>query len=327
MAYPIAPSEGFVRTPAKYPHDAFGADTGGRVRPHTGLDTTPTVANARNLAVLSGVVTRVGFSPYTGNYVEIRDSKNRYWLTFHQRQNLVSVGAIVAEGAVIGYTGNTGGGGALGALKIGVHNHTSLCVNQAAATRLITGQVRARYKGETTEQWANDRGLLDPWPIIRDGDKDSNPKPQPERKGLFMYLTEDQEKAIYNALIAEQGFYKTDAILNDQRNAANDVRSRLSNQDALMGKLWDSVSKQQAWELMPQGWTYNLYFRNLLEKIAQSASGGSIDVAALAQELSKQDIQVQAVIPEDTLAKIVAAAREGGAEAVENLELVTVVKK
>lgn len=177
MAYPISPDEGYVRTPAKYPHDAFGADTGGRVRPHTGLDTTPlpTVANARNRAVLSGVVTRVGYSQYTGNYVEIRDGKGRYWLTFHQRENLVRAGAIVAENAVIGYTGNTGGTGAIGSAKIGVHNHTSLCVDQAAATRLITGQVRARYKNETTEAWAKERGLLDPWPIIRDGDKDSNP--------------------------------------------------------------------------------------------------------------------------------------------------------
>lgn len=175
MAYPIDPSEGFVRTPSKYPHDAFGADTGGRVRPHTGLDTTPTVANARNRAVVSGVVTRTGYSQYVGNYVEIRDAKGRYWLTFHQRQNLVKPDAIVAENAVIGYTGNTGGSGALGSAKIGVHNHTSLCATQAAATRLITGQVRARYKNETTAQWAADRGLLDPWPIIRDGEKADAP--------------------------------------------------------------------------------------------------------------------------------------------------------
>lgn len=178
MAYPIDPSEGYVRTPGKYIHDAFGHDGSDgckRVRPHTGIDTAPTVANARNRAVVAGVVTRTGFSVYTGNYVEIRDTKGRYWLTFHQRQNLVSAGQSVAEGAVIGYTGDTGGSGALGADKIAVHNHTSLCATQAAATRLITGQVRARYKNETTAQWAADRGLLDPWPIIRDGEKADAP--------------------------------------------------------------------------------------------------------------------------------------------------------
>jgi hypothetical protein len=127
---------------------------------------------------VSGVVTRAGFSTYTGNYVEIRDSKGRYWLTFHQRQNLVSVGDNVSgegDGTVIGITGNSGGSGALGSAKIGVHNHTSLCISQSAATRLITGQVRARYKNETTAQWAADRGLLDPWPIIRDGEKTDAP--------------------------------------------------------------------------------------------------------------------------------------------------------
>lgn len=182
MALPIDPSEGYMRIPPNYRHDGFahdGSDGCTRVRPHSGVDATPTVPNSRNRAVLSGTVTRTGFSVYTGNYVEIRDAKGRYWLTFHQRQNLVSAGDIVSAGAIIGYTGNTGGTGALGSVKIGVHNHTSLCATQAASTGLINGRIRERYKNETPAQWAAAHGLLDPWPVIqdslKDSDKDTNP--------------------------------------------------------------------------------------------------------------------------------------------------------
>lgn len=206
MALPIDPSEGYMRVLPYYKHDVFahdGSDGCTRVRPHSGVDATPTVPNARNRAVLSGTVTRTGFSIYTGNYVEIRDAKGRYWLTFHQRQNLVKAGDIVSAGAVIGYTGNTGGTGALGSAKIGVHNHTSLCATQAASTGLIAGLVRARYKNETPEAWAKAHGLLDPWPVIqeslKDSDKDDNPVETP-RKYRFtdMFIAEATDsKRVY----------------------------------------------------------------------------------------------------------------------------------
>lgn len=174
MALPLLPSEGFVRTPAKYPHDAFAADTGGRVRPHSGLDSTPTVANARNIACRSGKVVAAGYTSAAGNYVAIQEAPGRIWVTFHQRENFVGPGQDVTEGQAIGYTGNTGGTGAIGSAKIGVHNHTSIAKDMEAVRRLISGNVRARYKGETNQQWADAMGLIDPWPFLRDGGKDSN---------------------------------------------------------------------------------------------------------------------------------------------------------
>lgn len=284
MAYPIHPSEGYVRTPGKYPHDAFGADTGGRVRPHTGLDSTPNVPNARNRAVVSGVVTRVGYSQYTGNYVEIRDAKGRYWLTFHQRENLVKPGSIVAENAVIGVTGNTGGSGAIGSAKIGVHNHTSLCINQGAATRLITGQVRARYKNETVAQWAADRGLLDPWPIIRDGDKNDAPATGGDQ-GDDMFSDDDRKllQRVDSAL-TQGGFHMTNAILDNDRRAERGILAALVELGADADHIRAVTDATREGQIAPGGYTYDAAILGIVAGM-RDAKPGDVDSKAIASAI------------------------------------------
>ncbi len=177
MAYPMLLTEGYLRTPyatpesknKAYVHDGFGADTGGRVRPHSGFDSSPTVKNATACSVLAGTVTRTGVSKYAGNYVEILSSDGKLWLYIHLAAIAVPVGANVYPGQGIGIIGNTGGGGALGKPgPLAVHLHTSRCDNRAAADRILNGLVRERYKNESTAQWAAAHGLSDPWPVIRE---------------------------------------------------------------------------------------------------------------------------------------------------------------
>lgn len=181
MAYPIAPKQGYLRVPSVYRHDAFahdGSDGCARVRPHSGIDSTPTVANAQALSVLGGKVVKADYTIYAGNYVVVQAPDGWLWLDIHLASRLVRAGDVVREGGVIGIVGNTGGGGALGTkARIGIHLHTSRCKDMTAVNRIVNGLVRARYKGESPEAWALNHGLSDPYPhIIRSlSDKASTP--------------------------------------------------------------------------------------------------------------------------------------------------------
>lgn len=216
-ATPLLQSQGFERTPTAtklsrgqaYVHDAFAADTGGRVRPHSGHDSTPTVPNATARSVLAGEVERTGFSIYAGNYVEVRAEDGWIWQTIHLRTIATAPRLLVFEGQGLGIAGNTGGGGALGsASKLGVHVHTSRCRDRAAADRILNGLVRARFKGETPDEWAYAMGLSDPWPIIRDGLKDSAtvlPEPtKPEEADMYVYA--DGETNEWAVVTPSQGW-------------------------------------------------------------------------------------------------------------------------
>lgn len=170
MAYPITPKQGYLRTPARFPHDAFAVDTGGRVRPHSGIDSTPTVANAQARSVLGGTVVRADWTKYAGNFVVEAAPDGWLWITLHLANRLVRPTddtRFTQPDSVIGIVGNTGGGGALGSkATIGIHSHVSRCRDMAAVNRIINGLVRGRYKGETNEEWAAAHGLSDPYPHI-----------------------------------------------------------------------------------------------------------------------------------------------------------------
>lgn len=169
MAYPIDPSQGFLRTPARYPHDAFGVDTGGRVRPHSGIDSTPTIRDCPARSVLGGTVVRADWTRFAGNYVVEAAPDGWLWLTLHLASRHVRPGAVTTPGQQIGVVGNTGGGGALKDKPVlGIHSHVSRCKDMAAVNRIINGLVRTRYKGETSAQWAIAHGLSDPYPHIID---------------------------------------------------------------------------------------------------------------------------------------------------------------
>lgn len=174
MAYPIDPKNGFLRAPNPYKHDAFGHDGAvdgcARVRPHSGIDSTPRVPNCPARSVLGGRVVETGWTIYAGNYVVVAAPDGWLWLDIHMAKRTVTSGAVVAEGGQIGIVGNTGGGGS-GPLagkqgKLAIHQHTSRCRDMAAVGRIINGLVRSRRKGETSAQWATAHGLSDPYPHI-----------------------------------------------------------------------------------------------------------------------------------------------------------------
>lgn len=170
MAYPIDPAQGILRTPSKFPHDAFGVDTGGRVRPHSGTDSTPRVANCPARSVLGGRVIRIGWTIYAGNYVVVAAPDGWLWLDIHLARPSVVADEVIRPGDTIGIVGNTGGGGS-GPLagktgKLAIHLHTSRCRDLEAVDRIINGLVRARRKGETSAQWAAAHGFSDPYPHI-----------------------------------------------------------------------------------------------------------------------------------------------------------------
>jgi hypothetical protein len=190
MAYPIHPSEGFLRTPERFPHDAFGVDTGGRERPHSGFDATPTVANCPARSVLGGRVVQTGYTIYAGHYVVEAAPDGWLWLSLHLARLFVAQGHVTRPDTIIGVVGNTGGGGGSplkGNAKMGRHIHVSRCRDMDAVNRIIHGKLRARYKGETSAQWAAAHGLSDPYPHIlasvksTEKDKDQPPAKTPEQ--------------------------------------------------------------------------------------------------------------------------------------------------
>lgn len=161
MALPYDEGKAFIRDPKNYPHDAFGADTGGRTIPHTGIDISPitrgdTTVNVRS--VWGGTVVEAGFDKESGNYVIIHENDGAFWGYGHNSVNLVTSG-VVKAGQPIARLGATGG-------AKGVHCHIWRATNLAAARRIVHGFTN--YKsGRTTAQWAASMGgLTDPLPHI-----------------------------------------------------------------------------------------------------------------------------------------------------------------
>lgn len=226
MAYPIHPSEGYLRTPARYPHDAFGVDTGGRVRPHSGFDATPTVTNCPARSVLGGTVVQTGYTIYAGHYVVENAPDGWLWLSLHMSAVHVSKGQKTSPDSIIGVVGNTGGGGGSplkGNAAMGKHIHVSRCRDMAAVNRIINGRVRARLKNETSAQWAEAHGLSDPYPHIlnsvkTDGKTDASKEEDD--------MTEDESKTL-------------DAVKSDTANiqtAVGNIASRMwtANRDLVL---------------------------------------------------------------------------------------------
>lgn len=255
MAYPIDPKQGFLRTPARYPHDAFGVDTGGRARPHSGFDATPTVANATACSVLGGKVIRTGYTIYAGHYVVEVAPDGWLWLSMHLAKYTVSVGDELGPGDAIGIVGRTGGGGGsplTGNTKMGIHIHVSRCRDIAAVNRIVNGYVRARYKGETSAQWALAHGLSDPYPhIIASGsDKTSRPS-NPTKNGFLMALSDKDQDEVLRRLREQEP--KLDAIQlwieasrNEQLydNGTQSKADRLQRSvESLTGKVEEQKSK------------------------------------------------------------------------------------
>ena len=256
MAYPMDPSEGFLRTPTKYPHDAFGHDGAvdgcSRIRPHTGNDSTPRVKDATARTVLGGRVGRADYTIYAGNYVVVEAPDGWLWLDLHLQRRLVRPGHILAEGDAIGVVGNTGGGGSgplAGVGKLGTHLHTSRCKDYAAVDRIVNGLVRRRGKGESAERWAAAMGLSDPYPHILKSLETSKASgtsaDAPNREGFLMALTDKQQARMYA-----------------------------------------QVEAIRAAQIVPgAGYTYDQAIFNLVQGLYGRGDGAGIDVDALAAQL------------------------------------------
>lgn len=161
MGYPYDPASSFIRDPKHYPHDAFGADTGGRTMPHSGTDISPKKrgdTSAPVLAPISGEIIRQGFDREAGNYQIIAGDDGRFWGLGHHSVREVR-GGRVERGDRIARMGATGG-------AFGVHVHIWVATNLDAAERIVVGYVNYR-KGRTVAQWAASMGgLVDPYPLI-----------------------------------------------------------------------------------------------------------------------------------------------------------------
>lgn len=158
MTWPIDRELGFLQT---RPVDAFGADTGGRTFPHTGVDFAPFKVGAAIpvYAVEDGTVFYVGGSAKAGSgpglNVRIHHPSG-YWLYGHLSRIDVRNGQAVKAGQRLGLMGASGG-------TNGVHLHVTRFTTKAAA---LANAAPSRKAGRTTAQWAKANNLADPLPVI-----------------------------------------------------------------------------------------------------------------------------------------------------------------
>lgn len=175
MAYPIDRARGYFRSGV---HDAFGADTGGRRFPHTGVDFTPNVWGdpIPVYAVEAGTVVKVGGSirdtSGPGIHVIIAQPSG-WWLYGHLSARTVGVGAKVAAGRHIGNVGNSGG-------TTGPHLHITRFTTLAAA---LANAVPTRRNGRSVAVWARENRLADPMAIIN---RATTPAPSTDPLGGIM---------------------------------------------------------------------------------------------------------------------------------------------
>lgn len=310
MAYPVSQQTASFN---KNVHDAFGVDTGGRKLPHTGIDFA---GSGPVYSVCGGNVIWSGYDTEAGWSVVIQENDGLFRGYAHMASApLFKVGDWVATGGRIGTIGASGTGAK------GAHLHHWAARTAAAAIRILTGYIN--YKGsQSTKQWADSMGLVDPMPSIEASLRGTETKPDPTTEEDDMAQVPQEEWTAVRAQIK--------AIRDEQTEEdgiAQKTLAAVQNNYALLGKIWDRLNEVRDGQLAPgKRWTLDQELLGIVRQMAANPTQ-AVDVSALAAELSKQDIQVQAIIPEESLAAIEKAAREGGAEAVEALEFVTVVKR
>lgn len=158
MAWPIDPAEGFFQSRSV---DAFGADTGGRRNPHTGVDFAPHKIGAPIpvYAVETGTVFYVGGSAKAGSGpgLNVRiEHPSGYWLYGHLSRIDVRNGQTVKAGQRLGLMGASGG-------TNGVHLHVTRFTTKAAA---LANAVPSMKAGRSVTAWAKANNLADPMPVI-----------------------------------------------------------------------------------------------------------------------------------------------------------------
>lgn len=158
MAWPIDPELGFFQARAV---DAFGADTGGRSSPHSGVDFAPYKIGAPIpvYAVETGTVFYVGGSAKSGAGpgLNVRiEHPSGYWLYGHLSRLDVRQGETVKAGQQLGLMGASGG-------TNGVHLHVTRFTTRAAA---LANGVPSNRLGRTVAAWAAANSLADPMEVI-----------------------------------------------------------------------------------------------------------------------------------------------------------------
>lgn len=195
MTFTFQQGKSFIRDKARYPHDAFGAITGGRTIPHSGADQTPiprgsTAGDVQ--AFVGGIVVAEGFDKEAGWYVIIEGDDGRWWGYGHSSWNYVKVGWPVKATQGIARFGATGG-------VTGVHSHIWVAVDLASALRIVFGYVAYR-KGNLASlaAWSKFMGLVDPEPLIMKAAKKAEaeatkpvpaPTPEPITEEILMSKT------------------------------------------------------------------------------------------------------------------------------------------
>lgn len=173
--HPIDLNEGNANT---NPHDAFGADTGGRYFPHTGRDWHPKKVGSQIAvyAAEAGTVIAVGGNASDkagpGLYAIIQQPSG-FWLYGHLSSRSVIANQSVNEGQRIGNMGNSGG-------SLGVHLHVTLFTTRAAALSNAIPTLRA---GRSVSVWAAENRLADPLTVINKS-QENTMTPAQEKKLL-----------------------------------------------------------------------------------------------------------------------------------------------
>lgn len=201
MAWPIDPDEGFFQSRSV---DAFGADTGGRRNPHTGVDFAPHKIGAPIpvYAVETGTVFYVGGSAKAGSGpgLNVRiEHPSGFWLYGHLSRIDVRNGQPVKAGQRLGLMGASGG-------TNGVHLHVTRFTTKAAA---LANAVPSMKAGRSVTAWAKANNLADPMPVI------SRPAPAKPAAPIIPVPEEDSMPVIARTTnpkpYAPQYFFVTDA--------------------------------------------------------------------------------------------------------------------
>lgn len=270
MAWPVDRTRATFNTNK---HDAFahdcvgeGAVKNGRKIPHTGIDFG---GSGPIYSVYGGQVIWSGFDREAGYSIVIAETDGRFRGYCHMQAQGPAFGVNVKRGGQIGTIGATGTG------AFGAHLHMWEATSAAAAIRILTGYIDLRGK-RTPQQWANGMGLVDPMIRIEQSLKHNS---ENDKGGFLMALSDAQQKQVYDALVAKEGYYKTDAIIQNDRRAEKGLSEQIK-------EVKEDTGLVRKWQVAPGGYTYLAAILGIVAGLRDSSGKtAEVDEAAIASAI------------------------------------------
>ena len=138
-------------------------------------------------------------------------------------------------------------------------------------------------------------------------------------EGFLMELTDTEQRALYNAVVAIRAEQIEEDGIAQKTNAA------VLNNYALLGKIWNRLNEVRDGQLAEgRQWTLDQEIVQIVRAIAANPTQ-AVDVDAIAAAVSKQVAEPHLVLTPETLQALTAAARDGAEDGVKALSFVTVV--